>query len=63
IEWGVYGVPETFVIDGRGHVIYKHIGPITARDIEAKIMPAVEAAKASGGAASGAGADSAAAGG
>ncbi|MEM9737017.1 MAG: DsbE family thiol:disulfide interchange protein, partial [Pseudomonadota bacterium] len=29
IEWGVYGVPETFVINGAGEVIYKHIGPIS----------------------------------
>lgn len=34
IEWGVYGVPETFVIDGRGRVIYKHIGPILSANIE-----------------------------
>ena len=45
IEWGVYGVPETFVIDGRGHVIYKHIGPILAKDIGQKIRPAIAAAQ------------------
>ena len=28
IEWGVYGVPETFVVDGRGIIRYKHIGPL-----------------------------------
>lgn len=29
IEWGVYGVPETFVVDGRGIIRHKHIGPLT----------------------------------
>jgi len=46
IEWGVYGVPETYVLDGAGRIVYKHIGPIHRRDIEDKIMPAVEKAKA-----------------
>jgi len=44
IEWGVYGMPETFVIDGRGTIVYKHVGPITAESLEAKIIPAVKAA-------------------
>ncbi|MEM0922652.1 MAG: DsbE family thiol:disulfide interchange protein [Pseudomonadota bacterium] len=46
IEWGVYGVPETFVIDGAGQVIYKHIGPISPGDVRDKIRPAMEAAAA-----------------
>lgn len=29
MEWGVYGVPETFVIDGHGRIIFKHVGPLT----------------------------------
>ena len=32
IEWGVYGMPETFVVDGKGRIAYKHVGPISARD-------------------------------
>ena len=44
IEWGVDGMPETFVIDGRGTIVYKHVGPITAESLEAKIIPAVKAA-------------------
>ena len=44
IEWGVYGVPETFVIDGEGRIVYKHVGPIQGSDIEKKIMPAVKKA-------------------
>ncbi|MDH5517226.1 MAG: DsbE family thiol:disulfide interchange protein [Gammaproteobacteria bacterium] len=42
IDWGVYGVPETFVIDKRGHVRYKHTGPVGWQDIEEKIMPLVQ---------------------
>lgn len=45
IDWGVYGVPETFVIDGEGRIVYKHIGPIQGSDIEKKILPAVEKAR------------------
>ena len=39
IEWGVYGVPETFVIDSEGNVAMKHVGPLAARDIEETILP------------------------
>ena len=39
IEWGVYGVPETFVIDEAGLVIYKHAGPITAEIVNREILP------------------------
>ena len=44
IEWGVYGVPETFVVDGEGRIVYKHIGPIQNDDVERKILPAIEEA-------------------
>jgi cytochrome c biogenesis protein CcmG/thiol:disulfide interchange protein DsbE len=46
VEWGVYGIPETFVIDGRGRIVYKKLGPFLKGDIETKIRPAIEAAKA-----------------
>jgi cytochrome c biogenesis protein CcmG/thiol:disulfide interchange protein DsbE len=39
IEWGVYGVPETFVIDRQGRIRYKHVGPMMPRDIERTILP------------------------
>jgi cytochrome c biogenesis protein CcmG/thiol:disulfide interchange protein DsbE len=39
IEWGVTGVPETFVIDRDGRVRYRHVGPIQARDLDATILP------------------------
>ncbi len=41
IEWGVYGVPETFVIDAEGKIRHKHVGPLQARDIE-KLMTIIE---------------------
>ena len=41
IDWGVYGVPETFVIDKNGNIAYKHIGPISQLDWETKIHPLV----------------------
>lgn len=39
IDYGVYGVPETFVIDGAGVIRYKHIGPITPEALRDKIEP------------------------
>lgn len=33
IEWGVYGVPETFVINGEGTIVYKHVGPLVQKDM------------------------------
>ncbi|HET7408858.1 MAG TPA: DsbE family thiol:disulfide interchange protein [Paracoccaceae bacterium] len=48
IEFGVYGVPETFVVDGSGTIVYKHVGPIMPKDVERYILPAVEEARAGG---------------
>jgi cytochrome c biogenesis protein CcmG/thiol:disulfide interchange protein DsbE len=45
IEWGVYGMPETFVIDGKGRIAFKHVGPISAETLETKILPAIRAAQ------------------
>jgi len=39
IDWGVYGVPETFVIDQQGVVRHKHIGPITEKSVSETILP------------------------
>ena len=39
LDLGVYGVPETFVIDREGRIAHKHIGPITERDWEETIRP------------------------
>jgi cytochrome c biogenesis protein CcmG, thiol:disulfide interchange protein DsbE len=41
IDWGIYGVPETFVVDRAGRIRYKHVGPLTQRDVERKILPLV----------------------
>ena len=46
IEYGVYGVPETFVIDKKGFIRYKHIGPVTENILEKKILPLIEQLKA-----------------
>ncbi len=45
IDYGVYGVPETFVIDKAGLIRLKHIGPLTGKDIEDTIIPLVERLK------------------
>lgn len=44
IEWGVHGVPETFVVDGSGTVTYKYIGPLTPDALREKLMPEIEKA-------------------
>lgn len=42
IDWGVYGVPETFVIDSSGIIVYKHVGPVTDDTVREKILPFFE---------------------
>jgi cytochrome c biogenesis protein CcmG/thiol:disulfide interchange protein DsbE len=42
IDYGVYGVPETFVIDKQGMIRYKQIGPITPEALQNKILPLVK---------------------
>lgn len=39
IDFGVYGVPETFVISGDGTIAYRHVGPLTEEAITTKILP------------------------
>ena len=41
IDWGFYGAPETFVIDKKGLVRHKHIGPVGPDDLNNTIMPLV----------------------
>lgn len=41
IDWGVYGVPETFVIDRDGRIAYKHIGALTRDVLRKKIIPLI----------------------
>lgn len=44
IEWGVYGVPETFVVGRDGRIVYKLVGPITPHNLEHALKPAIEKA-------------------
>ncbi|MEQ9145982.1 MAG: DsbE family thiol:disulfide interchange protein [Parvibaculaceae bacterium] len=46
IDWGVYGVPETFVVDGEGRIVLKHIGVLTPEALTEKILPAIARAQA-----------------
>jgi cytochrome c biogenesis protein CcmG/thiol:disulfide interchange protein DsbE len=46
IEWGVYGVPETFVVGRDAHIAYKLVGPITADNINAVLKPEIDKALA-----------------
>jgi cytochrome c biogenesis protein CcmG/thiol:disulfide interchange protein DsbE len=45
IDWGVYGVPETFVVDADGVITFKHVGPLTPQAVETELLPAIEAAR------------------
>jgi cytochrome c biogenesis protein CcmG/thiol:disulfide interchange protein DsbE len=42
IDWGVYGVPETYVITGDGKIAYRHVGPLTEDAITQKLLPLVQ---------------------
>lgn len=42
IDWGISGVPETFVIDGEGRIRYRHWGPIDQRALDETILPLVK---------------------
>lgn len=41
IDWGIYGVPETFVISADGRIMLRHVGPLTEDDVRTKILPLV----------------------
>ena len=45
IDWGVYGTPETFVIDQQGIIRHKHIGPLTEDAIQGEILPLIKKLK------------------
>jgi cytochrome c biogenesis protein CcmG/thiol:disulfide interchange protein DsbE len=44
IEWGVYGIPETFIVNHEGTIIFKHVGPLSEKDLSQKLMPIIEEA-------------------
>jgi len=48
IDWGVYGLPETFVIDAQGRIAYKHVGPFDRRSLEQDILPVVRRIQSEG---------------
>ncbi|TIV62550.1 MAG: DsbE family thiol:disulfide interchange protein, partial [Mesorhizobium sp.] len=49
IDWGVYGVPETFVIGKDGKIAYKHVGPLTPDSVRTLLLPQIEKALATRG--------------
>jgi cytochrome c biogenesis protein CcmG/thiol:disulfide interchange protein DsbE len=48
IDWGVYGVPETFVVGRDGRILFKHVGPLDAESAQRLLMPEIEKALAAG---------------
>jgi cytochrome c biogenesis protein CcmG/thiol:disulfide interchange protein DsbE len=46
IEWGVYGVPETFIVGRDGRIAYKLVGPLTPENLERVVKPEIEKALA-----------------
>lgn len=46
LDWGVYGVPETFILDHKGVIRYKHIGPISPQSLQQTILPWIDRLKA-----------------
>ena len=41
IDWGVYGVPETFIVRGDGTIAYKFVGPMTAESLDSEVKPQI----------------------
>lgn len=48
LEWGIYGWPETYVIDGQGIVRYMYWGPLTDAAVESQLLPEIEKARKAG---------------
>lgn len=46
IDWGIYGAPETFLVDADGIVVWKHVGPMTRDTLDTELMPRVDALEA-----------------
>lgn len=46
IDWGVYGVPETFVVGKDGAILFKHVGPLSPESVNGTLMPEIEKALA-----------------
>ncbi len=48
IEWGVYGVPETFIVGRDGTIVYKMVGPVTSENIGVVLKPEIDKALGAG---------------
>jgi cytochrome c biogenesis protein CcmG/thiol:disulfide interchange protein DsbE len=48
IEWGVYGVPETFIVGRDGRILYKLVGPVTPENIDTVLKPEIDKALSAG---------------
>lgn len=44
LDWGVYGVPETFLLDGDGTILFRMAAPLTSRELNGRLRPALNAA-------------------
>jgi cytochrome c biogenesis protein CcmG/thiol:disulfide interchange protein DsbE len=42
IDWGVYGVPETYLVSAEGRIVHKYIGPLSQKDLDNSILPMIE---------------------
>ena len=49
LDWGVYGMPETFVVDAQGQIAYRHVGPFDAQTFEKEILPIIQRLQADAG--------------
>jgi cytochrome c biogenesis protein CcmG/thiol:disulfide interchange protein DsbE len=45
LDWGIYGVPETFVVDGAGTILMRYPGPLTASAVQRRLRPAIDSAE------------------
>ena len=48
IDWGVYGAPETFLVDGQGRILFKFVSPMTAEVWQQEFLPRIAAARRGG---------------
>ncbi|MDS7598114.1 DsbE family thiol:disulfide interchange protein [Agrobacterium tumefaciens] len=44
IDWGVYGIPESYLVDAEGTIVYKKVGPFDGQSVQQGLFPAIEAA-------------------
>ncbi|MFN3635599.1 MAG: DsbE family thiol:disulfide interchange protein, partial [Rhizobium rhizophilum] len=44
IDWGVYGIPESYLVGPDGTILYKKVGPFDPESFETQLMPAIEKA-------------------